>query len=511
MSRVASLFHGLRLAFSPRPDAPAQRPELGEATADQSRRGGNGSLPGIATGMGITGVGTFDLNPPAQTNPLNGTCPTAFSQTQLIGYREPLPGDYATYRLMSSHPTLALAKAVVVGPILASAWSFEADEGVPDERVQFIREQLEPMRPLILNEAMRALETGWRPFEKVYEADGGQLCLRKLKPLLPDLTKVLVDKATGRFAGLVQGSGDKKVELPPEKCFVYTYDGEAGDFYGRSRHENARKVWSQWEQANYTSGKLGNKVSSIVPIVKFPRGSSRTNDQDEIAAQTIDNRRAAQSLIDGLSTAKGVAFETEHVDADDLRANPDLAKLARWAIETVDVGSSAAAMSGLVGEREYFDKLLFRAWLLAERTALEGHHGTLAEAEAHADIGITGSDLLHADFVRCLNWYVVDDLLALNFGEDARGSVWITPAPIVDKRLATIRQIFTAMLGNPGTLEMVLSETDRDAVYDILGVPKGNMIAGGMGEPEGNGKVPPNVADRISQAFEKVNGERDEA
>jgi hypothetical protein len=458
----------------------AKPPRVGERTRGQSPRGSGGRGRSALLPL----VGSPDLNPgtiPVDLEALArraagyglGPVNTLLTNTSIPTYREPLPGDYDTYRQMDACATLAQAKAVLTGPIFSSPWSANGDEGVPQDRIDFVRDTIIPMRDMILPELLRGLSSGWRPFEKVWAASDGMFVIDKLKPLLPDLTKILVVEKTGAFAGVRQGSegSEDGVVLPPQKCFVYTHDGEAGDFYGRSRHENVRDVWQKWKDASDTAGRLGTKVASIVPILKYPRGSSRTNDQDEIIATTEQNRKIAQAILDTLGIAKGVAFETENIDEADLRANPELAKLTKWALETVDTGSAASGIAGLIEERRYYDALMFRGWLVPERTALEGQHGTLAESEAQGDFALLNSELIHGDIVRQLNWYVVDELLAVNYGEDARGTVWIEPAPIIDKRRASMVKLYDAMLANPATLEVILAETDRAAMYELLGMP----------------------------------------
>ena len=58
-----------------------------------------------------------------------------------------------------------------------------------------------------------------------------------------------------------------------------------------------------------------------------------------------------------------------------------------WKIELLSEGGSLQA--GFTGRLEYLDKLKVRGILTPERTVLEGQHGTLAEAEAHADVALT--------------------------------------------------------------------------------------------------------------------------
>ena len=61
---------------------------------------------------------------------------------------------------------------------------------------------LQPMRTQILTDALRALSFGFVPFEKVWMADGNRVVLQKLKPLLPEVTQILVDDH-GNFLGFL--------------------------------------------------------------------------------------------------------------------------------------------------------------------------------------------------------------------------------------------------------------------------------------------------------------------
>jgi hypothetical protein len=129
-------------------------------------------------------------------------------------------------------------------------------------------------------------------------------------------------------------------------------------------------------------------------------------------------------------------------------------------------------MGGFIDKLRYLDSCMMRGWLLPERTALEGQFGTKAEAGIHGDVGLTGSDLLHKDMVRCLNWHVVDRLLALNYGEDARGTVWIEPGPLVDEDMAFFRELFQQILTNPAFAAAIIKAMDVDSIIDRIDVPK---------------------------------------
>src|SRR5947199_7338439 len=68
----------------------------------------------------------------AELTPAQSVASAGIAFSQLPGFAVPSPGTYATYRRMSAHPTLALAKSIVTAPILASSWSCETR--LPDGR-----------------------------------------------------------------------------------------------------------------------------------------------------------------------------------------------------------------------------------------------------------------------------------------------------------------------------------------------------------------------------------------
>lgn len=402
----------------------AQKPEAGSATGRQQAGGVIGSLPGFG---------------PA------------------------LSGTYENYRKMSSDPTLALARMVVTAPVLAGSWGFTAHEDAPADALDVIKAAIEPMRPLIVRECLRSLEYGWQPFEKVWQVVDNLWTVRKLKPLLPDVTQIVVAD-DGSFAGL-QNNG---VDLAPIKSFVCTYDGEAGNFYGRSRHENARKEWSRREDVDERSAQYAGKVAGVYCVIHYPPGKSL-----DAAGSEVENFVLAQRLGEALMKGKPVYCPNLFAAAN-IAENPEqaaaLAGKGAWVIEFKDSGGASHA-TGFIEKLKYHDSRLFRAWLRPERSAMEGQFGTKAEAEAHGDVGLIDCELIDADIARQLNWYIIDDMLAVNWGEQARGSVVIVPAPIIDKNRAVMTKILDAILGNPGTLELFLSTFDADTMHDQFRIP----------------------------------------
>lgn len=446
--------------------AAATRPQIGiESTSQQSGHRGRASdlgVPILSDGANgsltrrrcaaSAGAANSGINPSGLP-----TCPD---------------GTYDVYREMLRDPTIQLSRAVVFGPIQGSPWrTVAANPDVPAEWVDFIRQAYEPLETQLKSQLLRSLDFGCRSFEQIYDVRTFNNALRiapkKFKPLRPDITRPLVDKDTGAYAGLRNGG----VSLTPEQTLHYTYDLEDDDWFGRSRMENVREnAWWPWVCHQHTAHRLGRKVSSIIPIVKGPI-SLKEQDAD---GRDIDGFQAAMLILNALAQGDGVVMENLIAGADDMLntgAVGDLSKLSRWVIEFFDSGSSSAAMGPVLDTLRYYDALKLRGWLRPERTATEGQHGTKSEVAEQADVGLAEGEQLHLDMVNVVNWHSVDRILAWNFGERARGQVRIEPTPLIDEKRAIYKLIFAALLANPGIIDLLASKLDMDAMSESLGIP----------------------------------------
>lgn len=380
------------------------------------------------------------------------------------GFSCPPTANYATYRKMRTNPTLALARMVATAPIRAAEWSWEVEDDASDDRMEFVQGVLDPLYPAMLTNALYALDYGWQSFEKVWEVKDNRLTIKKLKPLLPDISEIVVDKETGEFAGIKQG----KVTLDPSKALLFTYDGEAGELYGRSRHENVRmKAWQPWEDTMSRTGQYITKVSGAIPMVRYPEGKSR----DAIGSE-VDNYIIATHILATLGKLNGVAMPTNmSAWAEDLaRQGVDIEKLWAWQISFIEsTGQHGGDLRSLLS---HFEALMMRGWLVPERAAIEGQHGTKAESEVHQDIVIAGAELLLDEFIDTIQKQVVDQVLVLNFGEDARGTVKLKPSPLVDEKAMLVRDMVKQVLTQPANVPLLLHTLDMDAMLDNAGLPK---------------------------------------
>jgi hypothetical protein len=283
--------------------------------------------------------------------------------------------------------------------------------------------------------------------------------------LLPDITQILVD-SHGNFAGFRQQLADSAPsDLLGSKAFLYTYDGECGNFYGRSRHENVRVVWSQAMQTAERFAQYQKKIAGVIAQLHYPEGSSL-----DAAGVERSNDWIAQQILEAVSMGKSVRFPNLFASIDDPATAADLAGKSQWVLSQFDLGGTDYS-PGLLNSLGYYDKLLFRGWLRPERVGLEASHGTRADAETHSETSVLDSELVDRDFAAQFSAGVVDDVLMLNFGSQARGAVWVEPSPISDTKTEMVQAVLTALLREPQLAGSVVKRIDVEALLEDLDVP----------------------------------------
>jgi len=395
------------------------------------------------------------------------------------GFPPASPATYVLYRQMRANETIAMARIAAFAPIKASEWSVElvdasdTGEDTDDPRVKLVHDSLLWMRSHILHHLRFAPDYGFQSFEKVWEArsiDGAmRWTYRKLKPLLPERTTIQIDKDTGSFAGLKQ----KDIVIPPEKSFVFTYDIEGDDMYGRSRFENIRtNSWRGYVDTCSKLGKLITKIASIIFMVEYPEGKAR-----DASGTRIDTYDIAQAVI--REVAKGNSIATPNTLARHAREliehGVDVSKLKAWQFSFLEAASGHLAE--LLAVLQHQERLLIRGMLLPERSVIEASlSGSRADSETAGDLALMLAEDLQADLMQAINWHLVDPLLRYNFGEEAVGSVVITAKPINAEERNVLRGLITAFLSNPNNADIAMRLLDIDSGMDSLRIPRRTTI-----------------------------------
>jgi len=314
----------------------------------------------------------------------------SFMVSRDVGFEKPPPGTFETYRRMRRNPTLAMARAAAFAPIRSAGMTIIAAKGVNENRRQFIEAQVAPLWRHIVHQALHAVDYGVQVFELVYDLvrDGQTLyAIKKAKPLWPDQTELLIDRATGAYDGVKQGD----VILKPEKTLRFSYDVEGTNWWGRSRYENVRETaWVGWDGTAKKMAKYGAKIAGVIPVIMYPEGSSRDS-----SGATQDNFDIATRMMDRLGVEmSGIVMPNAFAKwaGDLLQRGVDLAQLRPWLVQFHEPTGQHGG--DFVQQLAYWDKQLARGWLVPERVFQEGEHGTKAEAGVHTNIVLaTGQEI----------------------------------------------------------------------------------------------------------------------
>lgn len=416
---------------------------------------------------------------------------TAGSTPYLQGYARAPLGCPATWRLMDCTPTLALAKFLVIGPILTASRAFEANPGpngtkrkTPpigdgvqsdplDQRAEWFCQWMDAKLYELIRQSCDALSMGNAPFECVLDVKDGRWFVSRFKPLLPEWTQILVYPG-GDFAGLRHGAS----ELLGLRAFNHANDPLCDNWYGRSRHDNVREEWWEKLNAKVKSAELDQKASGRQGYIMGPPGTGRKDAKGNPEDGSDAAKSIALSLANGGTPYMpkfllGPPDESQLSNPDYVRAYAEMAKLTAFEIETVDWGNTGPHQQAMMGKFGYLDKELLRGWHRPEREALEASSGGIGQSDAadHGDIGIIDCDLVHRAICNSLNAGPIDGLLKENWGDDAAGTVILKPSPIQDATKQQFKAFLQSLMSNPQNSTDLYKKTDKEKLLVSLDLP----------------------------------------
>lgn len=412
------------------------------------------------------------------------------------GWEPPPKRTIQTYRDMRKTPTIAIARKAAWLPIKAAQWSFETDDGTPDEVLAEVERQTKMLRHEFMHHAAFSLDYGFQAWEKVWRylpVEGRtMLVLDKLKPLAPENTRAAVLETTGEFAGIEQGN----IFLGPEKCLWLTHEGEAGNMYGESRSEWVRETaYAPWRDCIVKIGQLVRKICGSVPMLRYPEGRGR-----DAGGSEVDNFDLGVNIIRSLGEGKGVLMPDKPAAwaQDLLERGTDPGKIQAWQIEFLQTASGYVAE--LVTLAQHFEKLMARGWLVPERAVIEAVlSGSRADSGNATDLAMLIAEDQADCLTECFNHYVVNPIVTYNFGEQYVGAVRVIHEPLNNDAKLYIRQIIQAYLANPSNAEVVRQVVDYDAMLETSGVPTRSTVEEAVAslEPEPDENVLAGVAEQL--------------
>lgn len=375
---------------------------------------------------------------------------------------DPCPPDCEeTYERMSKNPTIALATAASNLVIERASYSFG---GVSDEALEYLEEEFERLWPKLIADIALARRHGWAPFEKVWaiKADG-RFTYRKIKPLRPDMTRILVDDH-GSFLGFKQD----QVELRGDQCFLYTNQAEYGNLYGRSVFENIRQdAWWPWQIARNKATEYETKVAGVIPIIEYPPGEGK-----DVNGNSVSNWEIAQAFIKGLRSGKGVCLPNtlaEYAAEFARTGGVDPGAMKSWNFSFLEAQNQHG--QEFLADMQHSEALMVRGLFWPERALLEGKHGTKAEAGEHGETGESMATKEFASILREVRMHIACPMVAANFGEEQAQALTMKARGIDRGTVAFYRSIVTALTGSIDGPAIVEEESDLGQIFNAAGMP----------------------------------------
>lgn len=388
-------------------------------------------------------------------------------------------------RTMRRDPTLAFVRDILSAPILASPWTVVTDDPKYKSAEEDILQNFEPKRFDFMQNAIRGLlDFGWQGYETVwaYNEQTGLVELAKLKPLLQDITDILVNEY-GELRGLrnrpvylnalvpfLAARSGPWVDLNRDESFVAYRDAEGTNWYGEPMMRRAEIPYDSWLECEKAAKRFDTKIAGAHWVVYYPIGHSAYKGSEQ-----VNNYLIAVDILNSLESSGKIAVPQKILqNIEELNDGIGADKQA-WKIELITVSSTSEG--SFVGRQKYLDSLKSRSLGIPERAALEGQFGTKAEAEAHADFAIDNIEMFQVNIINQLNQWPVNFLLEVNHGREFMGHVKLQAAPLSDTKRAQLRAFYMAYLNTQqGSTEEAVA-VDIPAIRDELGIPSRNENA----------------------------------
>ena len=376
---------------------------------------------------------------------------------------------YRKAREIRRDPTIRMVRELTVAPLLMAEWEFEATNRAPQGAKELVAEQMTKMRLALLRTSLLGCcDYGWQPYEVIAEQNSDGSSGVRLKPLLQDITSILVNAADGSFFGLRQtpmiGLRIGWIYLLDQECFVVSQDVEGTNWYGEPTLRSVEKTYDENEMIAKQSRKYDAKIAGTHWVIYYPLGTSN------YGGSVVDNGEIAKMLLQQAEAVGGICVPRSVVNTlDSMNAALAQSEASQWKIELLS--DAGKGQTPFTDRQKYLDVLKVRAFGWPERAILEGQFGTKAEAGVHADVGVSNLEMKHALFCKQYDLKLVNTILRWNWGPDAQDTVFVKPSPLADDTKMFFRQIYLTMLANPQGFMTEMGQLNLQQLHEKLGLP----------------------------------------
>jgi len=369
-------------------------------------------------------------------------------------------GTLAEYGRMRHDDQIALALFLIKAPLFSAQWWVESENEAAGE---FVETELSRLWLRLVRTSLKAVEFGFAPHEKVWEVDGGRYVYDAIKDLDPRKTEILRD-AGGHFAGLRYKGGDEPVDLSVAKSYVFTVEREFGDLYGISRLKPAWKVWKRSEKIYDATDRYYEKKADPPLKGRAPEGRVVVAGGAE-----KDNLDYMRDMAVALRNGGAVVFP--------VGAAPDGSPA--WDIEYLTDDKRGDMF---IQYLRHLDQAKMRACLVPDRVGTQGETGSYSQARQLTDNFLLGEDHLLSELFEHLQLYVVNPLVAVNFGDGVE--VTLSHRSLSDDTKDLLREVVMKLLSGQVTAMEVVRLLDVPSILEVSDLPVVEAQEELSGEPD---------------------------
>ena len=251
--------------------------------------------------------------------------------------------------------------------------------------------------------------------------------------------------ADGSFDGFIWDGKDPEGWVPPARAWVYGYQAEFGNLWGRARIRDAHPYWV-WGNFLWKIWMHWLEKRAVPPrAVRHPPGTQPETGED--------NGIIAVRLANAIDSASAVAMPNA----------TDAAGKYAWDVQEWPNTDRTSVFLEAISR---LDDAKLWSMFVPKRVFMEAEFGSRADAEAHGDIFLLTLDADAADIADSMTRYLVRDWVALNFGIDAPAARVVVPG-LTDEQKAITKQVLTAAMTAPQFLDRL----DLDALVEPFGIP----------------------------------------
>ena len=348
----------------------------------------------------------------------------------------------ATLANMAEDPQIGLGLELVKAPLYGAAWTVECER---KDIADFLTEEMKRLWRSALRTCLAAVEFGFSPHEKLWEiGEDGRARVRQLKDLNPKHTLILRDDK-GQFAGLRHGG----IDVPAEKCLLFTHWKRWGNLYGTPRTKRVQKRWLWCENVYELMNRYLHR-RAIPSLVGYGPNEMRDTDHG-------GQENALKTMMQALRALKSAGIVTLPAEYGD-----DGKPL--WSVSLL--ADTEQRSADFIKAIEHYETMKLRGMLVPDRVATQGATGAYSVAEAHTAVFLVLEDQLLFDLLETFNTYLIPQMVLYNFGPSAPSARMMSDGLNRETR-AVLRGLVEKLLANSLTGELV-----HDAV-DVIQVLKG--------------------------------------